>query len=72
MIFKLKVKTFCSTCNANKDSSEKLGHLIGYIINENAYLCTIFFDKCGHKRVAILTPNQIDKMEEAVFEKQTR
>ena len=73
MIFKNSVKTFCSEClKENQDAQEKRGHLVGYPISEVSYLCTIFFNGCGHKRVAILNPEQIEKITEVKDESQSQ
>lgn len=72
MILKQSVITFCTEClYKNKDSKEKIGILIGHPISPTAFLCTIMFRECGHKRVAILNPEQISKMTEAYNVTQT-
>jgi hypothetical protein len=66
MFFRQEVITFCKTCNERGDYTSRKGLLYGYPISETAFLCTISFEKCGHKRCAILSPTQITKMQEVI------
>lgn len=60
----MKVSTFCKTCfMEKKDGDAKRGTAYIYQINDNAFFVQIYFKKCEHKRTAILTKEQIEKME---------
>ncbi len=61
MFLKLEVKTFCTVCN-----TERKGKLFGYKISSILFLCTILFEECGHKRSAILSLQEIKKIEEVI------
>lgn len=59
----IQVKTFCKTClQDKKDSTNKIGRAFIVQINDDAYFCTFLFEKCGHRRTAILTNKQIEAM----------
>lgn len=46
-----------------KDGDAKSGTAYIYQINDNAFFVQIYFKKCEHKRTAILTKEQLEKME---------